>query len=181
MANIVKLERLTRIGVIKGVPVYVHWSVILVSFLILFNAVRRPLVSVVGLVSYLAVLLLHECGHLIAAHRVHATVISIELYPLHGLCTFEMPWSRFDHALIAWGGVIAQLIVAIPLIIYIVIFGYTRFDAVNAVLAILGFFSVGMAAINLIPAGRLDGTMAWALFPEWLRRRASSGSRTRRY
>src|SRR5437660_12836316 len=102
MANIVKLERLTRIGVIKGVPVYAHWRVILVSALILFNAVRRPMVSVVGLACYPSVLLIQACGHLLAAQRVDPAVHSVELDPLHARRRHDRRWSESDHALIAW-------------------------------------------------------------------------------
>jgi len=38
-------------------------------------------------------------------------------------------------------------------------------------LAILGFFSLGVAIFNLLPIGQLDGVTAWAIFPELVRRR----------
>jgi hypothetical protein len=63
-----------------------------------------------------------------------------------------MPWSKFDHCVIAWGGVLAQAVVAAPIVVGVTLFGYTRFEAVHAVLAILGFFSVGVAIFNLLPA-----------------------------
>jgi len=81
-----------------------------------------------------------------------------------------MPWSRFDHCVIAWGGVIAQAVVAAPILLYVNIFGYTRFQSVNAVLGLLGFFSIGVAAFNLLPIGRLDGSIAWGLIPEAIKR-----------
>ncbi|HET9182606.1 MAG TPA: hypothetical protein VFP59_10760 [Candidatus Angelobacter sp.] len=40
---------------------------------------------------------------------------------IHGKCLFETPWSRFDHCVIARGGVIAG-----PLVL-----GHTRFEAIN--------------------------------------------------
>jgi Zn-dependent protease len=52
-------------------------------------------------------------------------------------------------------------------------FGYTRFEAINATTAIWGFFSLGMAAFNLIPAAPLDGATAWDLFPALLERSRS--------
>jgi hypothetical protein len=70
-------------------------------------------------------------------------VTAIELYPLHGWCRFETPWSRYDHTIIAWGGVLAQAVVAAPLIAYVALFGYTRFEPLNAVFAILGFLAQG--------------------------------------
>jgi Zn-dependent protease len=74
---------------------------------------------------------------------------------------------------IAWGGVIAQAIIAFPLLLWLFFFGYTRFDAVNAVLAILGGYSICVAAFNLLPFRGLDGSIAWSIIPEYLRRRRS--------
>lgn len=120
---------------------------------------------------------------MIAARRLHCEVYSIELYPIFGFCRFETPWSRFDHCVIAWGGVIAQAVIAIPIIVYVSLFGYTRFNSLNAVLAISGFFSLGIAILNLLPMWRLDGRLAWAIIPEAIKRIRvrSSGFRPGKY
>jgi Zn-dependent protease len=78
--------------------------------------------------------------------------------------------SRFDHCLIAWGGVVAQAIVALPFVSWVVLFGYSRLEPVNAVLALLGFFSVGVAIFNLLPIPPLDGAIAWQIVPELIKR-----------
>jgi len=75
-------------------------------------------------------------------------VLSIELYPIWGITRFGEPYSRFEHCVIAWGGVVAQVIVGVPLVVWVEIFGYTGFQAVNAILAILGFLSLSMAVLN---------------------------------
>jgi len=97
-------------------------------------------------------------------------VFSVRLYPIFGITKFEAPWSKFDHCVIAWGGVIAQAVVALPIIGWITLFGYTRFEPINAALALLGFFSMGVAVFNLLPIPPLDGVTAWAIIPEALRR-----------
>src|SRR5712691_11941081 len=102
--------------------------------------------------------------------RLGCRVSSIELYPIFGVTHFETPWSRFDHCVIAWGGVIAQAIVAFPVIIWTTVFGYTPFAPLNAVLAIFGFFSLGIAAFNLLPVEPLDGSLARRLLPEFFKR-----------
>jgi membrane-associated protease RseP (regulator of RpoE activity) len=147
--------------------------------LIILNVIRHPVVSIVALVAYMGVLLIHESGHLIAAHRMHCEVLSIQLYPVFGITKFETPWSRFDHCVIAWGGVIAQAAVALPVVGWVILFGYTRFEPLNALLALLGFFSLGVAAFNLLPIAPLDGAIAWAIIPESIKRlRAHRGSRS---
>ena len=155
---------------IKGADVYVHWSVFAVAGLMLLGAIQRPLLTLVSLVSYLSVIFIHECGHLIAAQRLGCKVDSIQLYPIFGFTHFQTPWSRFDHCVIAWGGVLAQAVVALPVVTYVAIFGYTPFGPVNALLVILGFYSLFVAALNLIPAAPFDGSIAWGIVPEFIRR-----------
>ena len=115
-------------------------------------------------------LFFHEWGHVIAAHKRGSEVLSVKLYPIFGLTQFETPWSRFDHCVIAWGGVLAQMVVALPLVAWVAVFGYTRFDAINAVLAILGFFSLGIVVFNLLPFPPLDGATAWGIVPAAIQR-----------
>jgi hypothetical protein len=146
--------------------------VFVVGAIILLNAGRKPVLTLVGLLSYLSVLLIHECGYRIVAQRRGSRVEEIRLYPIHGKRLFQMPSSRFDHCVIAWGGVVAQAIVALPLLLRLFFFGYTRFDAVNAVLAILGAYSMCVAAFTLLPARGLDGAIAWNTFPSILSRRS---------
>lgn len=166
----IKIDTLTEVLRIRGVPVYVHWSVFLIAALILFNVIRYPTTSLLGSTAYLSVLLIHETGHLIAAQRRHCDVLSIKLYPIFGVTRFEVPWSKFDHCVIAWGGVLTQFTIALPIIVIVSIFGYTRFDAINVVLALLGFFSLGVAIVNLLPIPPLDGAIAWAIIPEAIKR-----------
>jgi hypothetical protein len=43
------IGRLTRVAQIRGVDVYVHWSIFAIGILILVGAVRRPALSMIGL------------------------------------------------------------------------------------------------------------------------------------
>ncbi len=102
--------------------------------------------------------------------RKGCAVWSIELYPLWGITRFGQPCSRYDHCIIAWGGVVAQAIVAVPLLVWVEVFGYTRFQAMNAILAIFGFFSLSTVVFNLLPIRPLDGAIAWGLLPALFKR-----------
>lgn len=164
-AKPLRLGKLTGVLVVNGVTVYLHWSVLVVSAIILANAARNPVSTLVALIAYLSVLTIHECDHLYLAQRRGSQVFSIELYPIFGITRFEVPWSRFDHCVIAWGGVMAQAIFAIPVLTVLARSGYTHIDPVDAALAILGPFSVAVAMFNLLPLAPLDGATAWQIIP----------------
>ncbi|MEW6368843.1 MAG: hypothetical protein AB1714_29795 [Acidobacteriota bacterium] len=169
-ARPIRLGRMTHILNIRGVEVHAHWTMFLVGAVMMLGAVERPLLTLVVLISYLGVLLIHETGHLVAARRRGSKVLSVRIYPIYGLTRFETPWSRMDHCVIAWGGVVAQLLVAIPLVLWVAIFGYTRSEPVNAILAILGFYSLGVVIFNLLPVPPLDGATAWGIIPALIAR-----------
>jgi Zn-dependent protease len=177
--NPIRFDKRTKIGQVRGVDTYVHWTVFLVAAVILAGVLRRPGLTLLGLTAYWGVLLIHETGHLIAAQRLGCTVFSIELYPIFGVTRFGTPWSRVDHCKIAWAGVLAQAVVAVPLVAWVAAFGYTRFEALNMLFVILGFFSLGVAVFNLIPTPPLDGATAWGIFPALLAQRRSKGTTPR--
>jgi hypothetical protein len=161
----IKVDRLTRIAQVRGVDLYVHWSVFLISALMLSAVIRRPFLTLVGIAGWLGVLFIHECGHAFAAQRYGSEVLSIDLYPIFGLTNFENPRSRFAECMIVWGGVLAQAVVAIPVVVFLAVRGYTNIERVNALLALFGPFSLGVVVLNLLPLRRLDGATAWKLLP----------------
>ena len=169
--NPIRLGKLTKILEIRGAGTYFHWTVFAVSAFILAGVAARPGLSLLGLTCYFGVLLIHEAGHLVAAQRKGCRVQSIEIYPFFGITRFETPWARLDHCVIAWGGVIAQGFVFIPLIAWVVTHGYSRFESLDLIFAVLGFFSLGVAIFNLLPFSPLDGAIAWRIFPELLAKR----------
>ena len=168
--QVIRIRRFTEVFRINGTPVSLHWTVLVIAALILGGAVKYPIMNLVGLTSWLGVILLHETGHMVAARRKHCQVDSIDLYPILGLTRYQQPWSDMDECLIKWAGVIAQAIVAVPIVVIVSILGYTRFEPVNAALAIWGFFSLGVAIFNLLPFPPLDGAIAWRIVPLLLRR-----------
>ncbi len=175
-----KLRKLTEIMQINRVRVYAHWSVLVIGALILFGAIERPAETIAAWTACFGVILIHECGHMIVAQRKGYEVLSIELYPIHGFVRFQTPWSRYDDALIAWGGVVAQAIIAIPLVALVSIFGFTRYDVLNVAIGILGYYSLAVAIFNLIPVRPLDGAKAWYLVPELVKRARSHRDKPKR-
>jgi Zn-dependent protease len=171
-SNPIRLQKLTKVMQIRGVDTYFHWSVFVAIALILAGVASRPWLSLIGLLCYLGIFLIHETGHAIVAQRRGSRVLSIQIYPIFAITQFQAPWSRLDHCLIAWGGAVAQAIVFVPLLMWVAISGYSRFDVLNMIIAILGFYSLAVAVFNLLPVRGLDGSIAWSLFPElWRERR----------
>ena len=166
-----QVGRLTHVARVRGVDLYVHWSVFVIAGVLLWRAPRGEAATLAGILAYLALLLLHESGHVWMARQRGFDAWSITLYPVFGYARTELPESRFEHALIAWGGVAAQAVVAIPIMGVVLLFGPSPFEPMNAVLAILGGYSVCLAAFNLLPVRPLDGSVAWGLIPAWLERR----------
>ena len=179
-ANPIRFDKRTKIGQIRGVDTYVPWTVFVVAAVILAGVLRRPGLTILGLTAYWGVLVIHEIGHLIAAQRLGCPVFSIELYPIFGITRFGTPRSRVDHCLIAWAGVLAQAVIAIPLVAWVAAFGYTRFEALNMLFVILGFFSLGVAVFNLVPTPPFDGATAWGIFPALLAQRRTKGTTPRK-
>src|SRR5258707_15675192 len=100
--------KLVEIVEINGVKVFFHWSVLLIGGLILLGAVEDPRLAFTVLAAYYGVILVHECGPMVAAQRKGCLVTLIELFPVWGIICFCEPYSHYDLYVIAWGGALAQ-------------------------------------------------------------------------
>lgn len=163
---------------IRGATLYVHWSVLAVTAVLTLAAIEDALSTLFLIAAYLGLLLLHEYGHLLAAHRVRSRVTSIELYPFHGITRFDAPWTHLETCVVAWGGVLAQAAVAAPLILWAQIVGFTPFGPINAVMVVFGYYSGLMVVLNLLPVPGLDGATAWRIVPHQWRRARKTRRRT---
>jgi len=179
------MRRYTRIGRLRifGAPLYVHWSALVAGALVLLLSLESLVNSAVAVASYFAMLLIHEAGHAWFARRQRLRPIAIRLYAIHGICEYEEPHYAEQDYIVAWGGVLAQLAVAVPLLAANALTGFGNLDPWGAVVAVLGYASIGVAVFNLIPAETLDGGKAWKLFPlwyqEWREKRPRRGRRKR--
>jgi Zn-dependent protease len=160
-----------------GARLHVHLSVILVTVVVALAAVQSPAFAAVTLASFLGVTLLHELGHAAVAHHFGYAVEGIWLAAVHGRCEFQAPETSWEHSLIAWGGVAAQLAVASPLLVFDA-FWQRSLGILGPVVLILGYYSCVTVLLNLLPVRGLDGQLAWRII-RLLRQRHEAGRAVR--
>ena len=154
---------------ILGARLHVHWSALVAAGMLLGVLIRQPLHAFVAVAAYFLVILLHEAGHALVARRLGYPATDIYLTFIHGVCVYEQPGSVREAALVAWGGVLVQLAVAIPLIVLAQTTPLGAAPVFPVAVAILGYMSLFIALLNLAPARGLDGALAWKLVPILLR------------
>jgi stage IV sporulation protein FB len=167
------MRRQITLGRLAGVPVSVHWTLVAATAVLLaasVGSVGHFAGAVIGILAYFATMLVHEGGHAFLARRRRHHVLSIDLYPFVGVTRIQYPRTRLDRSVIAWGGVLFQGALGIPMVVWILAVGYTPVEVVNAFMAMFGYLTVLMVPVNLIPVEPLDGAAAWDIVPlAWAR------------
>lgn len=154
-----------------GAPIFVHWSVVVAIGLIALVAFSGPIYAVLFVGSYLAVLLMHELGHAFVARRLGYRVDAIGLSLLHGWCRCEAPDNEWDAVLVAWGGVAAQVAIALPVLLIALALGDRDWTYFTPIVVLLGYLNLVIAIINLVPDDYSDGRLAWRIIPLLLQER----------
>ncbi|MCP5143446.1 MAG: hypothetical protein H6978_01335 [Gammaproteobacteria bacterium] len=156
--------RLHRVRIVRA-PVYVHWTVPVAALLIAVLGWQQPVHAAVFVCAYLAVIVIHETGHAIVASRCGLEVERIDLGWLHGRCYFEAPADEWHDILISWGGVAAQLAIAITVLIAAWAWPGEKFGYAGPVIVVMGYINIAIALTNLAPVPGMDGFTAWRLVP----------------
>jgi hypothetical protein len=143
------------------VPILVDWSLLALLIAALPAAVYAPADVATTAASYFLILLVHELGHLLAVRRFGGRVVSIEVNALHGQTNYFASVS-VPPVPIAWAGVVAQLLVAVPFCVEWL--AVERDDPGRTALRLLGPWNAVLAGINLLPLRGLDGEVAWRAF-----------------
>ena len=144
---------------IRGVPVKAHWSIPLIAlFMSGFTYMPGVWVGVILLILW------HEIGHLFFVLRYGLRAVSVEVNGFGGLCQYVGAPTPVQRSMIAWGGVVFQMI---ALVIALVVanfiyapqsaFGLELYDSFIRI-------NLFLAAFNLIPIPPFDGAEAWKLF-----------------
>ena len=168
---------------ILGAEIFVHWSTLIGMVVITIPFAMSVVQAVTCAVLFFVLILLHEVGHAWIAKNLGYQPTAIVLKDVHGVCIIEYfnnsDFSK-DEAKIAWGGVLAQLIIAIPLILLTSTTDLLNEKFMAPVVGIFGFYSVLLCVFNLLPLWQLDGTKAWKLFSIWWKENSKRKSKIRR-
>jgi Zn-dependent protease len=170
------------IGRFGGAPIRIHWSTP-IGMLVFTGFLRDPRFAPGAWLGYLLVVLIHELGHAIAVVRSGHRVVAVDAYALGGLCHWRGHPSPMARALIAWGGVIAQAVLAIGTLIALMFVGRpTHVFTADLTHAFLEA-NLWLIVTNLVPVPPLDGAEAWRVVPilasRWRRRREITAARAR--
>ena len=148
------------LGYWRGIPIRIHWTTPI--GVVIFT--RFEFVPVLWL-GFALIVLVHEFGHARMVRWCGVVVLSIDVDALGGSCSWEGEVSRIQRALIAWGGVLAQLVLfVIVRSVDTTVEWAATFDGVQ-LLSVLTSTNLHIAAFNLIPFPPLDGWQAWRLIP----------------
>src|SRR3954469_3557946 len=89
----------------RGAPVRVHWTLLVGAFV--WGQLRFVPAFWLG---FATLILIHELGHALFVLRYRLGLSEIALHGAGGYCAHERSGSRYEVAVVAWGGVLAQLV-----------------------------------------------------------------------
>jgi len=152
---------------ICGAPVHLHWSSPAIGLGLFVISINTPLLALETFFAYISIIIIHEAGHAFAAKRLGYQPRDIYIGFFHGLCIYDQPRTYKEDCQIAWGGALAQLLVALPLVLLAIAIDGHKSLFFDALTTTLGYLSIQIAFINLLPLSGLDGEKAWQLLPIW--------------
>jgi Zn-dependent protease len=160
----------------RGIPIQIHWSAPLGAFL---WTGRDPSLARIG--AWLFIVVLHELGHAVLVRRAKGWVTHVTVHAMGGECWWQGEVSPIERAMIAFGGVWAQgLLALVTFGVAFVMPPETPFAL--DVVTMFTTYNLYMAAFNLVPVPPLDGSQAWKLFPLlWRRFRLGTVERRKRW
>jgi stage IV sporulation protein FB len=150
-----------RVGRLAGVDLRLHWSVPVGA--LVFGGLRfEPILWL----AFMLVVLVHELGHVLMIRGLGFPLTGVDATGFGGHCRFRGSADALEHALIAWGGVIAQSLLLLGTWLGALAFGHPASHAGALVEHAFVEVNLWILALNLLPFAPLDGARAWRLFGE---------------
>jgi Zn-dependent protease len=142
-----------------GVVLLAHWSLPL-GALLAGGLDFRPL----AWAAFVLLVLIHDAGHALLVRWTGNRAVAWELTGFGGVCRWRGSASPAQRALIAWGGIFAQALVALTAWLSISIIGAPTTAWGETIMNTLIETNLWVMALNLLPIPPLDGAVAWGLF-----------------
>jgi hypothetical protein len=154
-----------------GVEIRLHWSAFVsaVAF-----SVFRPWPVFWG--AFLGLLFVHALGHAAVGKLCGLRLTRIAVDGLGGEAHWRTETTKKKGALIAWGGVAAQLVLLVATLAAMSFEGGVATPPEEQWLSAWTSANAALLALHLIPFRPFDGRDAWKLIPLLLRRRGPSTS-----
>jgi stage IV sporulation protein FB len=142
-----------------GVVLLAHWSLPL-GALLAGGLDFRPL----AWAAFVVLVVIHDVGHALLVRWTGMRALAWELTGFGGVCRWRGSASPAQRALIAWGGILAQVLVALTAWLATSIFGAPTTAWGQTITSTLIETNLWVLALNLLPIPPLDGAVAWGLF-----------------
>lgn len=157
-----------KIGRIAGIPIYVHWTFLILIAWVIFAAWGRSggdVAETAGAVGFVLAIfgciVLHEMGHALAARRYGVPTADITLLPIGGVARLQrIPEHPAEELVVAVAGPLVNVAIAVVLFLL----GYrlpmdtdADFLVQGPFLGRLMFFNIFVVLFNLLPAFPMDG------------------------
>ena len=146
------------LGKIRGAPIRVHWTLLLGALVW-----SRFQILPAFWLGFALLILIHELGHALMVVRYRLGLSEIAIHGAGGYCRHERSGSRFEEAVVAWGGVLAQLTLYAVVQLALLLFGPPSSVHLGLIVYVFTDINLWVAALNLIPFEPLDGAKAWPL------------------
>lgn len=160
---------------LRGAPIRLHWSLPLGALVMS----RFSFVPAFWL-GFALLILIHELGHALCVLYFRLGLSEIAVHGAGGYCRHQRSGSPLQEAIIAWGGVLAQLVTLLVVAVALLLLGPPTSQHVALLAYVFTTTNLWIIGFNLLPIEPLDGARAWPLFPllwQRLRRRAPERAR----
>ena len=146
-----------KLFTIWGIPTFVHWSFPAGGLLFSIFGYVDPHQWIYYCFAFSLLILLHECGHLLAARFFGLRVFAIDVTGVGGLCRFERPRQVRHSVLVYSAGLLAQVVAFVVALSYWHTFEAPEGGFGRAILITFTLVNAILIVINLIPHRSLRG------------------------
>lgn len=163
-----------KVGSFGGAPVRLHWTIPVGAMLFGGRAFAPAF-----WIGFVVLVLGHELGHATVVRYFRHRNVSVDVTGFGGMCRWSGNATPFERAVIAWGGVAVQAIMALVAAAVFVVVGWPSNPHIAQLFDLFLRANLMLIALNLLPFAPLDGAVAWNIL-RYLPQKNGSQKNTRR-